>query len=303
MPTTVEDPRDLLIAHLDFIRARVELIGRRHRLSRETVEELCSDLGVKLLDNDYEVLRRFRGEAKLTTYLAVVVDRFFLDWRTREWGSWRPHPVPHDGPVAQVERLIGRNGFSRSEALRMVAERHGAGGPSEEQLDDAVPVQSLRARPRLVGLTEAEESAATSGPSPEDALCAREAHCQIRDRLTSAMASLAARDRLLVKLHFGKGLTVAGIARTLGLRQRELYARIERALDRLRERLVAEGVTWADVREQLGRMERFPDPWEDSSALGGKPEEMHGAAVPRVPQQRPPRKLRERRRARRQNFP
>jgi RNA polymerase sigma factor (sigma-70 family) len=261
MPATGDSPQELLLSHLDFIRGRVQQLCRRHRASADTVEELFGDLKVKLLENDYEVLRRFRGDCKLTTYLSVVIDRFFFDWTSREWGAWRG-PAGHEASAAaqEVERWVGRDGFSRDEALRITAGRHPIGtGAVEWQLAGALPKPRTRLRPRLVGLEAAPEHVPAPAPSPEEALCATEARDELDGQLERALAALAAQDRLLVKLRYGQGLSVARIARTLGLRQRELYSRVGRALARLRQSLQAEGVTWRGVREQLARLEHLPD--------------------------------------------
>jgi RNA polymerase sigma factor (sigma-70 family) len=303
MPATGDSPHELLLVHLDFIRSKVEQLCRRHRASSETAEEMFGDLKVKLLDNDCEVLRRFRGDAKLTTYLSVVIDRFFYDWTARQWGSWRSASTgPEVSAGAQeVEQLVGRDGFSREEALRIVASRRGTTSASElRRLDDGVPQSAPRPRPRLVGLEAAQDLAAVSSPSPEEALCAGEAQRQLDTQLAQALAALGSQDRLLVRLRFGNGLTVAAIARTLGLRQRELYSRIEKALKSLREHLQADGLGSRVVKEHLARLERLPDPPLEPSrqvepkvartvrrperqALRGTPREVEPATAPVAP--------------------
>ncbi|MEZ6056212.1 MAG: sigma-70 family RNA polymerase sigma factor [Planctomycetaceae bacterium] len=44
-------------------------------LGREDVDDLCSEVFVTLLDRDFAVLRGFRGESSLATYLTVVARR------------------------------------------------------------------------------------------------------------------------------------------------------------------------------------------------------------------------------------
>ncbi len=48
------------------------------RISDETRDDLVSDVFVALLDKDFAVLRRFRGECSLATFLAVVARRIVL---------------------------------------------------------------------------------------------------------------------------------------------------------------------------------------------------------------------------------
>jgi len=45
------------------------------RLSPHDVDDLCAEVFVSLLDNDSDVLRRFRGQCSLATYLTVIARR------------------------------------------------------------------------------------------------------------------------------------------------------------------------------------------------------------------------------------
>lgn len=44
-------------------------------LSHDDVEDLCADIFLKIVANDYAVLRHFRGQSSLATYLTVVCRR------------------------------------------------------------------------------------------------------------------------------------------------------------------------------------------------------------------------------------
>ena len=44
-------------------------------LSAEDVDDICSDIFVTLMKNDFAVLRHFRGSSSLATYLAVIARR------------------------------------------------------------------------------------------------------------------------------------------------------------------------------------------------------------------------------------
>src|SRR5262245_31363085 len=65
-------------------------VCRRHRLSGVESDEFKSDVRLHFIERNYEVLRKFEGRCALATYVNVVVQRVFLDWRNRMWGRWRP---------------------------------------------------------------------------------------------------------------------------------------------------------------------------------------------------------------------
>ena len=80
------------------------------------------------------------------------------------------------------------------------------------------------------------------------------------------VAGLPARDRLFLRLHVESGLSVAQVARSLGLEQKSLYRRKEDLLKRLRVDLEADGIGSPDVQELLASLD-----WE--AELGDGPAE------------------------------
>ena len=52
-------------------------------LTPELVEDLCGEVFFRLLENDFAILRRFRGRSSLATYLAVVARRVIVKDMTR----------------------------------------------------------------------------------------------------------------------------------------------------------------------------------------------------------------------------
>jgi len=49
--------------------------SRSIRLSPEDVEDLSAEVFLSIVNNDFDILRRFRGESSLATYLTVVARR------------------------------------------------------------------------------------------------------------------------------------------------------------------------------------------------------------------------------------
>jgi len=49
--------------------------SRSIRLTTEDVEDLSAEVFLSVVNNDFEILRRFRGESSLATYLTVVARR------------------------------------------------------------------------------------------------------------------------------------------------------------------------------------------------------------------------------------
>ncbi len=73
--------------------------------------------------------------------------------------------------------------------------------------------------------------------------------------LRRALRRLAARDRVVLRLHVETGLSVADVARALGEEQKGLYRRRDALYKQLRLDLEAEGIDGADARELLSTLD------------------------------------------------
>ena len=74
-----------------------------------------------------------------------------------------------------------------------------------------------------------------SGAVAESAVLAREAAvvaARTRAALSVALSCLSPQDQIMVRLHFGEGLSIADVARALHLEQKPLYRQLERCSGR-----------------------------------------------------------------------
>jgi len=248
------------LSQLTTIERIVGFVCRRNRLPDAEAEDFRSLVQLKLIENDYEVLRRFRGQSTLRTYLTVVIQRRFLDYRASEWGKWRPSAEARRlGPIAvDLERLTTRDGLSREEAIESLVTRSPPQA-SRAELLDAYRRLPDRAPRRRVGEENAQEIPAPVdvegdvfrrqiSPSAERA----------RQALRAAVAELPAQDRIIVKLRFEEGCPISDIAAALRLPQKPLYRRMEGILGSLRRRLEAGGLNSSDVGDFLGMLDSGP---------------------------------------------
>ena len=225
-------------------------VCRRHRLSAAEADEFQSDVRLHFIENNYEVLRRFEGRCALATYVTVVAQRLFFDWRNRMWGRWRPSSeAKRLGPTAiLLERLIVRDGWTIDQSLDMLRVNH------QIEIDDTIRefCNTLTARMparRLVSEDDASE-VASPGPSADDNVLLAERDFlakRVRAALDRARQSLSAMDRLILKMRFDDGMAVSDIARTLHLDQRRMYRTIEQRLKAVGAAMLAEGISRAEI--------------------------------------------------------
>ena len=245
----------LLVQHLGHIDRVVGGVARRHQLSAPDTEELTSVVRYKLIDKDFAILKKFQGRSSITTYLTVVVERLCLDFFNEQWGKWRPSSAAVKiGRVGiHLEQLIARDGLTFDEAVNTLQINHGVSETREDLLGIYVqlPIRTVR---RLAGEEELALVASRGGASdpafelPEEyALAVR-----IETVLTEAIARLPHRDRMLVKLHYLDGYSVASIARHLKVEARPLYNHLEDTKRQLNAELRKAGIDESQVNRVVG---------------------------------------------------
>jgi RNA polymerase sigma factor for flagellar operon FliA len=253
------DLEALFLEHLPWIDRVAGHLCRRHTLSGADAEDFASWARMKLMEDDYAVLRKFRGESALNTYLTVVLSMLFREYRVARWGRWRPSAAARrEGPVAvRLETLVHRDGYRLDQAAELL---HSAGDTDASETELARMLARLPGRtplrPTEVGADELEHTpAATSADELTERAESQAQRRRLRQALEHALDQLAPEDRVILRMRFWEDLSVADIARGLALPQKPLYRRIERALAVLRGHLQAAGITPDEVRMLLGHME------------------------------------------------
>ena len=239
----------LLLDNIELIDRIIAAIRRRHRLSKEEGEDFRSLLMIKLIADDYEVLRAWCGKSSLAGYLKVVIHHAYSDHRNHLLGKWRPSGVAcRLGPLAErLDRMLHRDGMTLDEAC--------AATPAEDReamrrLAEMLPAHAKRS---MVDVEQLEQRPGHD-PSPEELLIEREragAAEKLERALAEALGTLAAEDRLLVQLRMERGVKLANLARVSGADARQFYRRWEAIVGRLRDELEARGYDEARVRSLL----------------------------------------------------
>lgn len=246
----------IFLDNLALIERGVACVCRRHGLHGDDGAEFASWVKLEIVQDDYAVFEKFRGDSSLATYLAVVIAMLFREYRVQRWGRWRPSAAAlRRGRIAvRLETLVHRDGYRLEEAAQLL-QTSGETTLSARELAALLAELPARMplRPVEVGPEPIADAAAIAGA--DELLLAGEADAQRRaaDRaLSRALGQLSPEDRLILRMRFWEAMSVADIARALGLAQKRLYRRIDRALVELREQLEAAGLSRDRARELLG---------------------------------------------------
>lgn len=256
----VEEARQLYEANLALIKRIVSFVCRHRHFTPDEAEEFESDVHLKLIDEQYRVLRTWKRESSLSTYLSMVIGRGALDFRTHQWGKWHPSAEARRmGPIAvELEQIVVRDGRPVEEAF-----------PSLAAKDAGVTLESLR---KMVARfprrnpkkheVPVEEDVAVDPDDTEDRALGderRRTAGRVAALVRSAVARCPEDIRLVLRLHYVEGMTVAQIARALQRDQKLLYRRLERCVDEIREELRDAGVPEREVVDLIGRDDVFLD--------------------------------------------
>jgi len=112
-------PEDTFLAHLPHINNVVDYLCRKNHFRKEECEDFQSRVHVKLIGDDYGIIRKFEGRSSLKTYLTTVVSNEMKDFLNHLLGKWPSSAEAQRlGPVAvRLERLL-RDGLSLDQAIR-----------------------------------------------------------------------------------------------------------------------------------------------------------------------------------------
>jgi RNA polymerase sigma factor (sigma-70 family) len=234
----VVDPERTFLDNLSVIERIIDIIARRHSLSRSDAEEFGAWARERLVDEEYAVLRKFAGRSSLATYLSVVLANSFHDYRNALWGRWRPSAAATRlGPTGiRVEELLYRDGYSFREAVGVLQ----SAGSDLSETDIARLVAKIPQRQIAteVDLEKADESAL----SVDIAAAESDETAAIVAALREVVEQLPADERVITRMRFWDDISVADIARALGIEQKPLYRKLESIQTRLRSWLEARGI-------------------------------------------------------------
>jgi RNA polymerase sigma factor for flagellar operon FliA len=229
-------------------------LGREKRLLPEEVEDLGSDTQVKLLEDDYQVLRRWDSRSSLKVYLATVVYNLWHDRIRGEKGKVVASAAAKrlGPPALELEVLLGRQGLTFDQAYQALKPRFP--GLSRGKAEEI----AAQINPRPGRHFEGEDVVARQ-PDPEpvgdERLEQREKLVEKRKALAlmqRRLSELPEPDRLLLVRAHAEGVKFSRIARSLGIDQKPLYRRNERLITKLRTDMEEAGIRWEDLSEVLG---------------------------------------------------
>ena len=236
---------EFFLESLPKIESIAASVCRIYSVWGDDADDFVSWVKERLIENDYAVLRKYRGEAELNTFLTVIVTRLFHAHARERMGRWRNSAVAERlGQLAKdLEVLVYRDGCSLGEAGERL---RSAGRTDQSDAELARLLARLPVRKPLRRVDLLEEAVEASRGDERVAAAERHRYA-VMAALFQAMGKLQPEERAIVRMHLADGRSVADVARALGLGRQGLYRRVNRLRERLRRSLEAEGVSRAEV--------------------------------------------------------
>lgn len=269
---------DLFLSNLSEIERAARFVARRARLSPEDADDLLSKVQVRLIENDYAVLRKFEGRCSLATYVASIAHRLFIDERMHVHGRWRPSAEAKRLGEAAIllEGLLHREHVSFEEALPAVQRLYPIS--KEEAAAIAARLPPRGPRPRLVAIEDEAEPSVTGESVEKDAIDHERAQKaeKVNHVVEETLAKFSLDDRVAFRLRYREHpMSVANIARAQCRDQKKLYRRLENMERSLFRALNEAGISAADARELTGGSESHLDFGFSDAEIEASRQSMH----------------------------
>lgn len=252
----MSDPSDLLVRELPLIERITRAICRRNGMEPDPTDEFLAEVRLRLVRDDYAIIRAYEGRSLFATYIAAVVRRMLIDSWRREAGKWHASAEAErlgDIGIA-VERALHLEGRTVEEAHRMLAIHYpGLSVVEIERIAGRLPPRARRLKVDL------DEAVLVEAPAESDDIVRNETAARISKVVCAFIDTLPHDDQLLFHLRFDCEMTVAQIARSLHRDQQLLYRRLYKHFRDLRDALTAAGIDARAVEDLIGSDSAFLD--------------------------------------------
>jgi len=244
---------DELLKLLKTTERLAKTLGRRRGVSREDAEDFAQDALLKVMDNDHAVLRKFRNDSSMATYLASVVSFYFKDWTNSRWGKYRtPKPVGRLGePAITLHRSMVRDGLSFAEACEKLRTEHRF-ALTDAELAEIAAKLPIKFRHQI---ESADALTNVAAPDTADHIIVDQEKLALRQRIYEILqrwrAGLTEQDALIVAYWIDDGLKFVELAKLVGIPQKKVYERVDTLRKQLRRLLKDGGIDGSTIRDLL----------------------------------------------------
>lgn len=265
----MSEPSEFLLENLKLVKRITASICRRRGMETDEIEDFIAEVQLRLVSDDYAIIRAFQRRSSFPTYIAAVVTRQLLDHFNRRWGKWHPSAeAARLGEIAiALERALYRDHQSVAEAFALLSADY-----PDFTRDDAERLAARLPRRLRRTIVDLDEATAVAAPDTRTDPAQSETAAQVSAVVGMYINRLPKDDQLILKLRFDADMAVAEISRALHIDQQSLYRRYYKHFRQLRIELEQAGVSAADVVALIGADTAFLDFGLKNEDAGPSPE-------------------------------
>ena len=279
-----DDYKNIISDHFEFIEkqcfkaVRLKLRENSSAENTLTIENEALELSNQVLDtlkrDNYKVLREFKGNARLTTYITAIISHRAVDLIRKKLGRDREKErakelgdfgllvyqrVIKDGyPLSNVfDELRTDNRFSGSmeELEALVQKIKGKGknpGISFSNGLESTANGSVVKKGTFIGVNKDELVIPDGRNDPQEIVMENQRKRKMDEVIKNIISQLNGEEQMLLRMRFPFGeneapQSVAQISTVLGITQKGVYKRMTRLLKKCKDKLDREGVKISDL--------------------------------------------------------
>jgi RNA polymerase sigma factor (sigma-70 family) len=241
---------DTLLEHLPLVERIITNVCRRRGMDAAQTEEFAAFVKLRLVENDYAIIRAFKERSSFGTYMTTVVSRLLNDYRNHEWGKWHDSAEAkrHGTLAIDLERCIVRDSRTLDEAYGALLPKYP--NITRTVLEEIAARFPNRHRRKMLSLDEHPDK--EIGTDPTDLVASAELAECISRVVNIFIRGLPKEDQRLLQLRFGSDMPVPQIGKVLHQDAQSLYRRLRTHMGGLRAALEAAGVSAHDVGRLIG---------------------------------------------------
>ena len=252
----ITDPVQFITGSYQKVEAIIRAVCFRNRLKPDEAEDFSAEVKLRLVENDYRILRVFTGKSSIETYLTTVIANTVRDLLRERNGRWRPsEEARRQGEVAErIEELIYRFHYPFHEAFQILTTNFGFAISEKDARDIFFKLKVREGRPVAVST---EEEFHDERGTPETEMINAEQNLlegRISVIIDEMRVQLSATDRLMMRMAFEDNLKLTVIAEQLHLNRAEVDRRIREILTLFKRGILQQGINYNEVQELIEYM-------------------------------------------------
>lgn len=223
--------------------------------------ELNNTVLDKLRERNFRVLRNFKGNARITTYITAIISNQAVDLVRKKKGRGREkeRAIKIGDLGVKIYDMVVAAGMDTATAYEELKDKSGFKGTLRdmEALVEKIkgkkkPAGDQPAKTGIRSMDTGEVIIADSRKNPEELAIEAQREEKLAEIINAVVSQLSGEERLILRMRFPvsgdeEPKDIDRISRLLGISKKAVYNRVSRVLKKCRDMMVNSGVNFDDL--------------------------------------------------------